>query len=259
MEKIDKVVYYKLTTLLLKVKFFTYIINILFYIYLNDSEAIGGLLFNIVLLILFYLLRDKYFNLIRVLVCINEFIVVLIGFFILSLVHKNLMPLSVYIIIIIEILSQIFIPTIIFNYKSEKKYIIPIFLFYILLFLFIDDYIYLTTGTKIITLIHNSLTSFQWKITILFPFLGFLATILVFIRQIHYNEMIVKKYNEDLQATLEELRTTQQHMIQTEKMASLGTLTSGVAHEINNPLNFIQSGVIGLEHYLKENNPEMDG
>ncbi len=40
-------------------------------------------------------------------------------------------------------------------------------------------------------------------------------------------------------------------MIQSDKMASLGILAAGVAHEINNPLNFIQGGVEGLEQTLK--------
>ena len=40
-------------------------------------------------------------------------------------------------------------------------------------------------------------------------------------------------------------------MVQSDKMASLGILAAGVAHEINNPLNFIQGGVEGLEQTLK--------
>ena len=42
-----------------------------------------------------------------------------------------------------------------------------------------------------------------------------------------------------LQAALRELRATQQQLIQSEKMASLGELTAGIAHEIQNPLNFV--------------------
>ena len=46
---------------------------------------------------------------------------------------------------------------------------------------------------------------------------------------------------EDLQGTLENLRSTQDRLIQTEKMASLGQLTAGIAHEIKNPLNFVNN------------------
>jgi signal transduction histidine kinase len=42
-----------------------------------------------------------------------------------------------------------------------------------------------------------------------------------------------------LEATVAELRTTQRQLIQSEKMASLGELTAGIAHEIQNPLNFV--------------------
>ena len=44
-----------------------------------------------------------------------------------------------------------------------------------------------------------------------------------------------------LASTLTDLRATQQQLVQSEKMASLGTLTAGIAHEIKNPLNFINN------------------
>ncbi|MFZ9388314.1 MAG: sensor histidine kinase, partial [Chitinophagaceae bacterium] len=47
--------------------------------------------------------------------------------------------------------------------------------------------------------------------------------------------------NKVLEGTLANLRSTQSQLIQTEKMASLGELTAGIAHEIQNPLNFINN------------------
>jgi len=52
---------------------------------------------------------------------------------------------------------------------------------------------------------------------------------------------ILTQQADELQAALTELRATQQQLIQSEKMASLGELTAGIAHEIQNPLNFVNN------------------
>jgi two-component system NtrC family sensor kinase len=52
---------------------------------------------------------------------------------------------------------------------------------------------------------------------------------------------ILQKQKERIQETLNELKVTQSQLIQSEKMASLGELTAGIAHEIQNPLNFVNN------------------
>jgi len=63
---------------------------------------------------------------------------------------------------------------------------------------------------------------------------------------------------EELSKSLNDLKATQQQLIQSEKMASLGELTAGIAHEIQNPLNFVNNFSEVNEELLKELNAEAD-
>ena len=57
---------------------------------------------------------------------------------------------------------------------------------------------------------------------------------------------------EELENTLTNLKSTQSQLVQSEKMASLGQLTAGIAHEINNPINFVYNGIDTLNVSLEE-------
>lgn len=63
---------------------------------------------------------------------------------------------------------------------------------------------------------------------------------------------IISQQNIELKRAFKDLKDTQAQLFQADKMASLGILTAGVAHEINNPLNYILGGVTGLENYFHE-------
>ncbi|MBF2005461.1 response regulator [Chlorogloeopsis fritschii PCC 9212] len=56
----------------------------------------------------------------------------------------------------------------------------------------------------------------------------------------------------ELQQTLQELQQTQTQLVQSEKMSSLGQLVAGVAHEINNPVNFIYGNLTYADEYIQD-------
>lgn len=65
-------------------------------------------------------------------------------------------------------------------------------------------------------------------------------------------ESKVKVRTEELEETLRNLQNTQTQLVNQEKMASLGQLTAGIAHEINNPINFVSSNISPLKRDIKD-------
>ncbi|NVK48261.1 MAG: hypothetical protein HWE09_00740 [Cyclobacteriaceae bacterium] len=71
-------------------------------------------------------------------------------------------------------------------------------------------------------------------------------------------EAQVEERTKDLNQSLKNLKSTQAQLIQSEKMASLGELTAGIAHEIQNPLNFVNNFSEVSEELLDEMNEEIE-
>jgi len=65
------------------------------------------------------------------------------------------------------------------------------------------------------------------------------------------NAELLRK-NQQLETLVQKLKQTQSQLMQSEKMASIGQLAAGVAHEINNPVGYVYSNIGTLERYLKE-------
>jgi signal transduction histidine kinase len=83
------------------------------------------------------------------------------------------------------------------------------------------------------------------------------------LRMFKENEELIREQNtmleqkvtirtEELENALRNLQNTQSQLVNQEKMASLGQLTAGIAHEINNPINFVSSNIAPLKRDIKD-------
>jgi len=66
------------------------------------------------------------------------------------------------------------------------------------------------------------------------------------------SETKLREQTQQLETTLTQLRCTQSKLIQSEKMSSLGQLVAGIAHEINNPVNFIHGNLTHAQTYIQD-------
>src|SRR2546430_15445865 len=75
----------------------------------------------------------------------------------------------------------------------------------------------------------------------------------------HQWQMKVAKQKTVLENTIDQLKETETQLVQTEKLASLGRMSAGIIHEINNPLNFATTGLFTLRNKAKYLSPEQQG
>ncbi|MER2541226.1 MAG: PAS domain S-box protein [Azonexus sp.] len=78
------------------------------------------------------------------------------------------------------------------------------------------------------------------------------VSILEDISERKHQEKELQEHYQDIQSLNEQLKNTQNQLLQSEKMASIGQLAAGVAHEINNPIGFINSNLGTLKGYVDE-------
>ncbi len=71
-------------------------------------------------------------------------------------------------------------------------------------------------------------------------------------KKVHTAMLVQQKKAEELKAALEQLKQMQTQLIQSEKMSALGQMVAGIAHEINNPVNFIYGNLSYLDCYIHD-------
>ena len=130
------------------------------------------------------------------------------------------------------------IPHFILHTSRHRPALIIVLVVYFLGAVFIEDYLLLISdgSEKIIPLVNENRFYYNLIPVIIYVFVN-LALGLVFAKNYRYQQIMLQQQNE---------------LIQTEKMASLGILTTGIAHEINNPLNFVSGGLHALNTLMGE-------
>ena len=96
------------------------------------------------------------------------------------------------------------------------------------------------------------LSKMQWVDEELFPILATARDHLISGIRRRLTDVRILKRNVQLQDSINSLESAKRQLIQSEKMASLGQLAAGIAHEINNPVAFIHSNMEVLKEYLKD-------
>ncbi|MBI9066956.1 MAG: GHKL domain-containing protein, partial [Salinivirgaceae bacterium] len=150
------------------------------------------------------------------------------------------------------------IPQLLFSQKKERIAYHTSILYFLVLILIID--ILLNSYNPVESIIFKKIDEFYfyYKLVPVVVFFFVYAAIYYlknintkFEQVVNEKNIQLDKHNEELKSTIAKLKQTQNQLVHSEKMAALGNLTSGISHEINNPLNYINGGIFFVEEVLE--------
>jgi two-component system NtrC family sensor kinase len=155
------------------------------------------------------------------------------------------------------------VPHLLLTWKEDKFLLFFCLIVYFVLMVFIESFLtaFNPNDYPLILILDGFLVYTKMVQIMSFIFLHFAIYYLQSLNRSYEEEITSKnimldRQNKELNETLRNLNEIQRQLFQAERMTALGTLTSGVAHEINNPLNYISGGVQVLEDEIMNFNDE---